>query len=294
MIRSRRRQGRKGGERAEAAARAGPRRSRAEARPRPCPDRARRASRWRRHRRSSSACRTGTTCSRSSIRCCISPVRIATGSPAGAVPMGPCHARLRLAEVEMAMAFGGPPFHSTLHFEHPAVGRLRRLAPRDRVRDAHRGGGGPRARRRRLVARSPCAVPATPGCPGLDLRACGGSCRSPSFSRWARPGPWRRRSTPGPDEPSHVIHARAIPRGPDRARRTRATRTSTSPRRGSTARGRIASRSIPRSRPAAFTSRTSQGQTARCRPTPRAYLPPYSTFIGFGSYWIPPGPGRST
>jgi hypothetical protein len=22
------------------------------------------------------------------------------------------------------MAFGGPPFHSTLHFEHPAVGRL--------------------------------------------------------------------------------------------------------------------------------------------------------------------------
>ncbi len=24
----------------------------------------------------------------------------------------------------MAMAFGGPPFHSTLHFEHPAVGRL--------------------------------------------------------------------------------------------------------------------------------------------------------------------------
>ena len=37
---------------------------------------------------------------------------------------GPRHARLRLAEVEMALAFGGPPFHSTLHFEHPAVGRL--------------------------------------------------------------------------------------------------------------------------------------------------------------------------
>ena len=37
---------------------------------------------------------------------------------------GPRHARLRLAEAELAMAFGGPPFHSTLHFEHPAVGRL--------------------------------------------------------------------------------------------------------------------------------------------------------------------------
>lgn len=42
---------------------------------------------------------------------------------AGAAP-GPRHARLRLAEVQLAMAFGGPPFHSTLHFEHPAVGRL--------------------------------------------------------------------------------------------------------------------------------------------------------------------------
>jgi hypothetical protein len=46
------------------------------------------------------------------------------GHPSGPVPTGPVHARLRLAEVEMAMAFGGPPFHSTLHFEHPAVGRL--------------------------------------------------------------------------------------------------------------------------------------------------------------------------
>jgi hypothetical protein len=36
----------------------------------------------------------------------------------------PRHARLRLAEAQLAMAFGGPPFHSTLHFEHPAVGRL--------------------------------------------------------------------------------------------------------------------------------------------------------------------------
>jgi hypothetical protein len=32
--------------------------------------------------------------------------------------------RLGLAEAKLAMAFGGPPFHSTLHFEHPAVGRL--------------------------------------------------------------------------------------------------------------------------------------------------------------------------
>jgi hypothetical protein len=37
---------------------------------------------------------------------------------------GPRHVRLRLAEARLAMAFGGPPFHSTLHFEHPAVGRL--------------------------------------------------------------------------------------------------------------------------------------------------------------------------
>ncbi len=37
---------------------------------------------------------------------------------------GPRHLRLRLAETQLAMAFGGPPFHSTLHFEHPAVGRL--------------------------------------------------------------------------------------------------------------------------------------------------------------------------
>ena len=37
---------------------------------------------------------------------------------------GPRHARVRLAEAQLAMAFGGPPFHSTLHFEHPAVGRL--------------------------------------------------------------------------------------------------------------------------------------------------------------------------
>jgi hypothetical protein len=37
---------------------------------------------------------------------------------------GPRDVRLRLAEAELAMAFGGPPFHSTLHFEHPAVGRL--------------------------------------------------------------------------------------------------------------------------------------------------------------------------
>ncbi|MGZ4688130.1 MAG: hypothetical protein ACXVKA_01755 [Acidimicrobiia bacterium] len=37
---------------------------------------------------------------------------------------GPHHARLRLAETQLAMAFGGPPFHSTLHLEHPAVGRL--------------------------------------------------------------------------------------------------------------------------------------------------------------------------
>jgi hypothetical protein len=36
----------------------------------------------------------------------------------------PRHARLRLAEARLALAFGGPPFHSTLHFEHPAVGRL--------------------------------------------------------------------------------------------------------------------------------------------------------------------------
>jgi hypothetical protein len=34
------------------------------------------------------------------------------------------HLRLRLADVQLAMAFGGPPFHSTLHLEHPAVGRL--------------------------------------------------------------------------------------------------------------------------------------------------------------------------
>jgi hypothetical protein len=39
-------------------------------------------------------------------------------------PRVPRHARLRLAEAELAMAFGGPPFHSTLHLAHPAVGRL--------------------------------------------------------------------------------------------------------------------------------------------------------------------------
>jgi hypothetical protein len=36
----------------------------------------------------------------------------------------PRQARLRLAEAELALAFGGPPHHSTLHFEHPVVGRL--------------------------------------------------------------------------------------------------------------------------------------------------------------------------
>jgi hypothetical protein len=46
------------------------------------------------------------------------------GPPAGPVATGPRHVRLRLAEAQLAMAFGGPPFHSTLHFEHPAVGRL--------------------------------------------------------------------------------------------------------------------------------------------------------------------------
>jgi hypothetical protein len=40
------------------------------------------------------------------------------------VAAGPRHVRLRLAEAGLVMAFGGPPFHSTLHFEHPAVGRL--------------------------------------------------------------------------------------------------------------------------------------------------------------------------
>ncbi len=44
--------------------------------------------------------------------------------PGSPLSSGPRHARLRLAEAELAMAFGGPPFHSTLHFEHPAVGRL--------------------------------------------------------------------------------------------------------------------------------------------------------------------------
>jgi hypothetical protein len=43
---------------------------------------------------------------------------------ARARPGGPRHARVRLAEAQLAMAFGGPPYHSTLHFEHPAVGRL--------------------------------------------------------------------------------------------------------------------------------------------------------------------------
>ncbi len=43
------------------------------------------------------------------------------GDPQRAAPR---HLRLRLAEAKLAMAFGGPPFHSTLHFEHPAVGRL--------------------------------------------------------------------------------------------------------------------------------------------------------------------------
>jgi hypothetical protein len=46
------------------------------------------------------------------------------GSDNGRAGNAPRHARLRLAEARMAMAFGGPPYHSTLHFEHPAVGRL--------------------------------------------------------------------------------------------------------------------------------------------------------------------------
>lgn len=37
---------------------------------------------------------------------------------------GPRRARLRLAETDFAMAFGGPPYHSTLHLQHPVVGRL--------------------------------------------------------------------------------------------------------------------------------------------------------------------------
>jgi hypothetical protein len=46
-------------------------------------------------------------------------------APRGSAPSTPRHVRLRLAEARMAMAFGGqPPFHATLHFEHPAVGRL--------------------------------------------------------------------------------------------------------------------------------------------------------------------------
>jgi len=48
----------------------------------------------------------------------------ATARPGGTAPAGPRHVRLRLAEAQLALAFGGPPFHSTLHFEHPAVGRL--------------------------------------------------------------------------------------------------------------------------------------------------------------------------
>lgn len=45
-------------------------------------------------------------------------------SDSDAAGSGPRHVRLRLAEAQLAMAFGGPPFHSTLHFQHPAVGRL--------------------------------------------------------------------------------------------------------------------------------------------------------------------------
>ena len=37
---------------------------------------------------------------------------------------GPQQQRLRIVEATMAMAFGGPPFHATLHLEHPATGRL--------------------------------------------------------------------------------------------------------------------------------------------------------------------------
>ena len=37
---------------------------------------------------------------------------------------GPQQHRLRIAEATMVMAFGGPPFHATLHLEHPATGRL--------------------------------------------------------------------------------------------------------------------------------------------------------------------------
>jgi hypothetical protein len=42
-------------------------------------------------------------------------------APRGA---GPQQHRLRLVESTMVMAFGGPPFHATLHLEHPATGRL--------------------------------------------------------------------------------------------------------------------------------------------------------------------------
>ena len=96
----------------------------------------------------------------------------------------------------------------------------------------------------------------------------------------------------GPDEPSHVIHAAAIPRGDliGTSHKGEPNVDVTAPR-------------IYRQGPECFAFHpqvpadcfhladvlsgdgTLRTYTAR-------YLPPYSTFIGFGSYWIDPGSGQ--
>ncbi len=96
----------------------------------------------------------------------------------------------------------------------------------------------------------------------------------------------------GPDEPSHVIHAAAIPRGDliGTSRKGEPNVYVTAPR-------------VYREGPDCFAFHPQI--PANCfhladalsgngsLPTYTArYLPPYSAYIGFGSYWVPPGSGQ--
>jgi hypothetical protein len=96
----------------------------------------------------------------------------------------------------------------------------------------------------------------------------------------------------GPDEPSHVIHAAAIPRGDliGTEREGDPNVEVTAPRIYRLGPGCYAFKpEVPAScfhlADVLSGDGTLPSYTAR-------YLPPYSVFVGFGSYWVPPGSGQ--
>jgi hypothetical protein len=96
----------------------------------------------------------------------------------------------------------------------------------------------------------------------------------------------------GPDEPSHVIHAAAIPRGDliGTEHKGKPNVDVTAPRIYGRGPECFAFKpEVPAD--CFFLADTLHGDGTLKSYTAR-YLPPYSAFIGFGSYWIPPGAGQ--